>query len=99
MELVETLLSVVLLVLAGTMAAMALLARRDYRDLRFLAIGLGLLLLAVVGATSLFAAIFPDQEPSLDIGLVPLALLVLTVFLLNLPLFVRFPSSRPPEHG
>ncbi len=93
------LLSVLLLVLAGTMATLAFLARRDYRDLRFLSVGLGLIVLGVVGATSLFAAWYPDAEPVLDIGVVPLALLVVMVFLLNLPLLVRFPSSRPPEHG
>ena len=98
-ELVEALLSLVLLGLAASMATLAFLARRDFGDLRFLTVGLGMILLAVVGATSLYAGIFPDSEPSFDIGNVPLGLLVVMVVLLNVPLFVRFPSARPTEHG
>ncbi len=95
----EAVLSVVLLGLAGTMAAAALLAERNYRDLRFLSVGVALLVLAVVGAISLFSALFPDIEPAFDVGILPLVLLVAMVFLLNLPLFHRFPSPRPPNHG
>ncbi len=98
-ELVESLLSLVLVVLAGALASLAFMARRDFWDLRFLTVGLGLIVLVIVGATSLYAGIFPDREPSFDIGIVPLGLLVVMVVLLNLPLFVRFPSARPPEHG
>ncbi len=89
----------VLLGLAGTMAAAALLAERNYRDLRFLSVGVALLVLAIVGAVSLFSALFPDIEPAFDVGILPLVLLVVMVFLLNLPLLHRFPASRPPNHG
>lgn len=99
MELVEAFLSVVLLGLAGTMATLAFLAQRSYRDLRFLSVGLALIVLAVVGAGSLFSVLFPTVEPSLDVGLVPLVFLVLMAVLLNLPLVIRFPTSRPPDHG
>jgi peptidoglycan/LPS O-acetylase OafA/YrhL len=99
LEVVEAILSLVLLALAGTMAAAALLAQRNYRDLRFLSIGVALLILAVVGATSLFAALFPDVEPAFDVGILPLVLLVLMVILLNLPLLHRFRASRPSNHG
>ncbi len=99
LELVEAVLSVILLGLSGTMAAAALLARRNYRDLRFLSVGIALLILAVVGATSLFATLYPDVEPALDVGILPLIFLVVMVVLLNLPLLHRFPASRPPNHG
>lgn len=99
MEWFEAVLSVVLLVLAGTMAIVAFLARRDYRDPRFLSVGAGLILLVVVGATSLFSILYPMVEPSFDVGLVPLVLLVLMAVLLNLPFLLRFSSSRPPDHG
>ena len=99
MELIEAALSVVLLGLAGIMAAAALLAERNYRDLRFLPIGIALVVLAFVGAMSLFAALFPDVEPAFDVGIVPLILLVVMVVLLNLPLLRRFPPSRRSNHG
>ncbi len=97
MELVETLLSAVLLGLAATMATIAFLAQRSYRDARFLSVGLALVLLAVVGGSALFAALCPTAEPNLDVGLVPLLLLVLMVVLLILPLLLRFPASRAPD--
>ena len=99
LDFAEAVLSVVLLGLAGTMAVAALLAQRSYRDLRFLSVGIALVVLAVVGAVSLFSALFPDVEPAFDVGILPLVLLVVMVFLLNLPLLHRFPSTRPPNHG
>ncbi len=98
MELDEVVLSVILLVLAGSMATVSFAARREYLDPRFVAVGLGLVLLSVVGATSLFSALFPDAEPAVDIGIVPLALLVLVAVMLNLPVFLRFPQSRRRDH-
>lgn len=94
MELVETVLSTVLLVLAATMAVVAFLAQRSYGDLRFVSVGIALVFLTVVGAGSLFAALYPDREPNLDVGVVPLGMLVGMVILLVAPLFLRFPSTR-----
>ena len=99
MEWFEAVLSGALLILAGTMSAIAFLAQRNFRDPRFLSVGVALLLLLVVGATSLYSNLDPNAEPSFDVGLVPLVLLVLTAVLLNLPILLRLPRSRTPAHG
>lgn len=99
LEPVETILSAVLLGLAAVMAVIAFLAQRSYGDTRFLSVGIALVFLAIVGASSLFAAIFPDVEPNLDVGLVPLLLLVLMVVLMVLPVLLRFPASRTADDG
>ena len=99
LDFAEAVLSVVLLGLAGTMAGAALLAQRSYRDLRFLSVGIALVVLAIVGGISLFSALFPNVEPAFDVGILPLILLVVMVVLLDLPLLRRFPASRPPNPG
>lgn len=96
---IEAVLSVLLLVLAGTMAVVAFLAQRDYRDARFLSVGVALILLVIVGITSLISIFDPNAEPAFDIGLVPLVLLVAVAILLNLPFLLRFPRVRARGHG
>ena len=89
-------LSVVLVGLAGTLAVLAALVYRRYRDLRFLFVGLGLASLSATGALSLVAVFAPGLAALFQVGVFPLTALVLTVLWLHVSLLRRTASHDVP---
>ncbi|MHB8352442.1 MAG: hypothetical protein ACYDFT_07150 [Thermoplasmata archaeon] len=93
MELIEAFLSVLLTGLSLLLATVALLAHRYFPDRRFLMVGVGLLGLGSVGLLSLVSIFFTTAGSTLDVGEVPLAVLVGVVLLLNASLMRRKASA------
>lgn len=89
MELIEAFLSVLLTGLSALLAIVALLAHRYFPDRRFVLVGIGLLGMASIGVLSLFSIFFTTTGNMLDVGEVPLAVLVGVVLLLNASLLRR----------
>ncbi len=99
MELIEAFLSVILVGLSLLLATVALLAHRHFPDRRFALVGTGLLGLSAVGLLSLISVFYPPSGSIFDVGVTPLAILVVVAVLLNASLMRRRPTDVREPRG
>ncbi|MCL4324030.1 MAG: hypothetical protein M1144_00980 [Candidatus Thermoplasmatota archaeon] len=99
MDTIGLFLSVLLAGLSAVLAGLGLMVAARYEDRRILFISIAFLILAVVGALSVFSDLSPLYGGSFAVEPVPLLLLVLAVGLLYVSLIQSRPQSPGKPHG